>query len=67
MLTPLQLPSVYHTPSCDGCARDSEENRMRNKNLVDKRSQGKTERHVYISIKEKNKNFKPSLILSRLK
>jgi len=22
MLTPLQLPSVYHNPFCDGCARD---------------------------------------------
>jgi len=28
MLTPLQLPSVHHNPSCDGCARDAEENRM---------------------------------------
>ena len=46
-----QLPSVYHNSSCDGCARDVEENRMRKKNLVEKRSQGKTERHVYISIK----------------
>jgi len=36
MLTPLQLPSVYHNPSCDGCARDAEENRMRKKSLVDK-------------------------------
>jgi len=35
-LTPLQLPSVYHNPSCDGCARDAEENRMQKKNLVDK-------------------------------
>jgi len=28
MLTPLQLPSVHHIPSCDGvraCARDAEE------------------------------------------
>jgi len=30
MLTPFQLPSVYHNPSCDGCARDAEENRRRN-------------------------------------
>jgi len=33
MLTPLQLPSVYHNPSCDGCARDAEENRMRKEEL----------------------------------
>jgi len=26
----LQLPSVHHNSSCDGCARDAEENRMRN-------------------------------------
>ena len=31
MLTPLQLPSVYHNPFCDGCARKAEENRVRNK------------------------------------
>jgi len=31
MLTLLQLPSVYHNPPCDGCARDTEENRMRKK------------------------------------
>jgi len=36
MLTPQQLPSGYHNPSCDGCVRDAEENRMRKKNLVDK-------------------------------
>jgi len=36
MLTSLQLPSVYHNPSCDGCARDAEENRMQKKSLVDK-------------------------------
>jgi len=36
MLTPLQLPSVYHSPFCNGCARDAEENRMRKKSLVDK-------------------------------
>jgi len=34
MLTPLQLRSVYHNPSCDGCARDAEENRIRKKSLV---------------------------------
>jgi len=28
MFTPLQLPSVHHNPSCDGCARDAEEKRM---------------------------------------
>jgi len=27
----LQLPSVHHNPSCDGCTRDAEENRMRKK------------------------------------
>jgi len=26
MLTPLQLPSVHHYPSCDGCTHDAEEN-----------------------------------------
>jgi len=36
MLTPQQLPSVYHNPSCGGCARDAEENRIRKKILVDK-------------------------------
>jgi len=41
MLTLIQLPSVYHNPSCDGCARDAEENRMRKKNLVDKTQPGK--------------------------
>jgi len=25
MFTPLQLPSLHHNPSCDGCARDDEE------------------------------------------
>jgi len=25
MLTPLQLSSVHHNPSCDGCARNAEE------------------------------------------
>jgi len=24
MLTPLQLPSVYHNPSCKACARDAD-------------------------------------------
>jgi len=36
MLTPLQLPSVYQNPSCDGCAHDAEPNRMPKKSLVDK-------------------------------
>jgi len=36
MLTPTQLPSVYHNSPFDGCARDAEENRMRKKDLVDK-------------------------------
>jgi len=31
MLTPLQLPTVHQNYSCDGCARDAEENRMRKK------------------------------------
>jgi len=44
MLTPLQLSSVNHIPSCHGCARDDEENiRMQKESLVEKRSQGKTE------------------------
>ena len=50
MLTPLQLPSVYHNPSCDGCARDAEENESERKIWSIKRSQGKTERHLYLSI-----------------
>jgi len=29
MFTPLQLPYVHHNPFCDGCARDAEDNRMR--------------------------------------
>jgi len=29
MLTPLHLPSVHKNRSCDGCARDAEENRVR--------------------------------------
>jgi len=36
MLTPPQLPSVYHNPSSDGCTHDGEENRMRKNSLVDK-------------------------------
>jgi len=34
--TPLQLPSVHHNPSCDGCARDAEEYKMGKKSLVEK-------------------------------
>jgi len=26
--SPLQFPSVHHNSSCDGCARDTKENRM---------------------------------------
>jgi len=36
MLTPLQLPSVHRNPSCDGCARDAEENRKQKEGLFDK-------------------------------
>jgi len=36
MFTPLQVLFVYHNSSCDGNARDAEENRIRKKNLVDK-------------------------------
>ena len=46
MLTPLHLLSVYHNPSCDGYARDTEESRLPKKNLVDKRSQGMAERRA---------------------
>ena len=46
MFTHLQLLSV-HYPSCDGCARDVEESRMRKEFGRKKRSQGKTERHLY--------------------
>jgi len=36
MFTPLQLPSVDHISSCDGCAREAQEKRMQKKSLVDK-------------------------------
>jgi len=36
MLTPLQLPSVHHIPSCGGCAHDAEENGMQKECLADK-------------------------------
>ena len=46
--SPLKLPSVRHNPSCDECACDAEENRMRKESLVKKTySQGKIERHLY--------------------
>jgi len=52
MRTPLQLPFVHHNPSCDECARDTEEkNRMRKDGMVDKRSQRKTERHLSLWIR----------------
>jgi len=41
MLTPLQLLYVHPNPSCDGCARDVEENRMRKKALVEKMKKNK--------------------------
>jgi len=56
MLTPLHLPSVHRNPSCDGCARGTEENGIRKGSLVDKRSQGMTERHLYLSISKEIKN-----------
>jgi len=35
--SPLQLPSVHHNPSCDGCAHDAEEEKMMQKEgLVNK-------------------------------
>ena len=36
LFTPLQLPYVHYYPSCGGCARDTEENRMRKESLVEK-------------------------------
>jgi len=36
ILTPLQLASARHNPSCDECARGAKENRMRKKNVIDK-------------------------------
>jgi len=38
MFTPLQLPDVYRNPSCHGCARGAEVNRMRKESLVEKRT-----------------------------
>jgi len=34
MFTPLQLPSIHHNLSCDGCARDAEENRKAKRGFV---------------------------------
>jgi len=41
MFTPLQLPAVQHYSSCDGCARDTEENRILKESVVDKTYLGK--------------------------
>jgi len=51
MLTPLQPPSIHHNPSCDGCACDPEDNRMWKGVDSTKRRQGKTEHHLYISVR----------------
>jgi len=67
MLTPLQLPFVYHNPSCDGSARDAEENRMRKKNLVDKTWPRKDWASSIHFDKVKNKKCNPPLIVSRTK
>jgi len=34
MLTPLQLPSVYHNPTCNGCARDADSSELRKRLLL---------------------------------
>jgi len=34
MLTPLQLPSVYHNPTCNGCARDADSSERRKRLLL---------------------------------
>jgi len=49
--TQLQLPSVKHNSSRGGCARDAEENRMRKESWLKKRTQGKDERHLHLSMK----------------
>jgi len=50
--TPLQLPSVKNNSSCEGYARNAEEeSRMRKKYLSKKRNQKKDGRHLYLSIK----------------
>jgi len=69
MLTPLQLPFVCHNPSCDGCACDAEENRMRKKNLADKTQPRKDWAHSIVIPfdKVKNKKCKPPLVVSRIK
>jgi len=52
VLTPLQLPSVHHNTSFDGCAHDAEENRMR-KEFVRRSRGGLSEGHLYLSIRVK--------------
>jgi len=41
IFTPLQLSSVHHNPSCNRCARDAEQNRMRREFGRKKFRQGK--------------------------
>jgi len=36
VITPMQLPSDHHNPFFNGCAHDTEENKMQEENLVDK-------------------------------
>jgi len=64
MLTPLQLISVHNILSCDGCARDAEEERMRRefgrKNVTQ-------ERLSVICAFPSREKFKPPLIVSRMK
>jgi len=67
MLTPLQLPSVYHNPVCDGCAHDAKENRMREKNLVDKMYVRKDLASSIPFNKVKNQQCKPPFTVSRMK
>jgi len=48
MLTPLQLPSIHHNPSCDGCAHDAEKGENAKREFGrKKRSQAKTKRHLF--------------------
>jgi len=37
MFTQLKLPSTQHNPSCDGCVRDAEENRIWKESLAEKK------------------------------
>ena len=48
MLTPLQLLYVHPNPSCDGCARDVEENRMRKKTWKKKKKRPVMDVHVML-------------------